>query len=250
MKNKSKILSLTNSNSLREITSNGIGKMMDESIRDVSISANGTIWAITLDPNATEKDAGGGPVKYKEPSAKKWKSIDSGGAVKIDGGPKGSKAFIINNKGEVWQLEVGKDPIQLSGEDFAREISVGADGTIWVISHEAVHGGGSIQYLEENHWVKVPSEIGGTKITGAPKGTALIVNVDGMIAQIDKNGHHEQLTGDNFAKEISVAPDGATWIISNEPHEDGGNKVSFQTKPGTAWQDVDGGATILDAGFA
>ncbi|WP_375580418.1 hypothetical protein ABWH96_05110 [Marivirga tractuosa] len=59
MKNKSKILSLTNNNSVREITPDGVGKTMDESIRDLSISANGTIWAIILDQNATEKDSGG-----------------------------------------------------------------------------------------------------------------------------------------------------------------------------------------------
>jgi len=250
MKNKSKILTLTNTNSIREITPNGIGKITDESIRDLSISADGTIWAITLDPNATEKDSGGGPVKYKKPSVKKWNSIDSGGAIKIDGGPKGSKAFTINNRGEVWQLEIGKDPVQLSADGFAKEISAGADGTVWVISQEGIHGGGNIHYLEEGHWTKVPSEMGAVKITGTPEGKALIINSDGIIAQLEKDGKHEQLTGENFAKEISVAPDGATWIISNEPHEDGGNKVSFQTKPGMAWQDVDGGATILDAGFA
>lgn len=250
MKNKSKILSITNSNSVREISSDGVGKIIDESIRDLSISANGTIWAIILDQDADEKNSGGGPVRYKEPSSKKWNSIESGGAIKIDGGPQGSQAYIINNRGEVWILEIDKKPVKLSGEGFAKEISAGADGTVWIISQEGIHGGGSIQYLMKDHWVKVPSEMGGVKITGTPDGKALIINTDGMIAQLEKDGKHEQLTGHDFAKEISVAPDGATWIVTNEPHEDGGNKVSFQTKPGMAWQDVDGGATILDAGFA
>jgi len=250
MKNKSKILSITNNNSVREISSDGVGKIIDQSVRDLSISANGTMWAIMLDQNAEEKNAGGGPVVYKEPSAKKWNSIDSGGAIKIDGGPKGSKAYIINNRGEVWQLEIGEKPIQLSAEGFGKEISAGADGTVWVISQEGMHGGGSIHYLTDGQWVAVPSEMGAVKITGTPDGKAMIINTDGMIAQLEKDGKHEQITGDGFAREISVAPDGATWIISNEPHEDGGNKVSFQTKPGMAWLDVDGGATILDAGFA
>ncbi|WMN12612.1 hypothetical protein QYS49_34075 [Marivirga salinae] len=250
MKKKSKILSLTNKNTLREITQDGIGKTSNESIRDVSISANGTLWAIMLDPNASEKDAGGGPVKYKGPTDKKWKSIESGGAIKIDGGPKGSKAYIINNKGEVWQLEIEKKPIQLSGEGFAKEISAGADGTVWVISQEGTHGGASIQYLKDDQWIRVPSELGAIKISGTPKGEALIINSDGIVSTIDKNGLAEQMTGENFAKEISIDPDGVIWIVSNDPHEDGGNKVSYQIKSGEAWQDVDGGATILDAGFA
>lgn len=251
MSKQSTILSLTTANSIRTINPQGVGKETEENIRDVSISANGTMWAVTIDPLATEKEAGGGGVvKYKEPKGKKWITMESGGATKIDGGPSGSKAYIINNKGEVWQLEIGKEPKPLAGKGFAREISAGADGTVWVISNEPVHGGGLVQYYEDEHWVKVPDEVGGNKITGTPDGKALIVNVNGMIASVSKNGDFEQMTGDGFAKEVSVAPDGSIWIISNEPSQGGGNKVSYQPAGGGAWQDVEGGAVILDAGFA
>lgn len=251
MSKKSSILSLTSSNTLRTISHDGVSKSSEENIRDISVSANGTLWAITIDPLATEQQAGGGGlVKYKKPKSNKWEALESGGATKIDGGPKGAKAYTINNKGEVWQLEIGKKPKQLSGDGFAREISAGADGTVWIISNEAVHGGGSVQYLEGEHWVKVPGEIGGNKITGTPEGQALVVNIDGMIATISKDGSTEQKTGDGFAKEVSMAPDGTTWVITNEPSEDGGNKVIYQPAEGGAWQDVEGGAMILDAGFA
>lgn len=251
MSKQSTILSLTTTHVVRTITPQGVSKEIEENIRDISISANGTMWAVTIDPLATEKEAGGGGVvKYKEPKGKKWITMESGGATKIDGGPSGSKAYIINNKGEVWQLEIKKEPKQLAGAGFAREISAGADGTVWVISNEPVHGGGLIQYLENDHWIKVPGEIGGNKITGTPDGKALIVNVNGMIAKVTKEGGFEQMTGDGFAKEVSVAPDSSIWIISNEPSQDGGNKVSYQPAEGGAWQDIEGGAVILDAGFA
>jgi len=252
MSKQSSILSLNASNSVRTISPKGVGKVTDENVRDLSVSANGTLWAVTIDPNATEEEAGGGGVvKYKKPKGKKWEAIESGGAVKIDGGPSGSKAYTINNKGEVWQLEISKKPKQLAGEDFAREISAGADGTVWVVSNEPIHGGGMVQYLnEEDQWIKVPVEIGAAKITGTPDGKALIVGVNGILGSLTKDGYYEQITGEGFAKEVSVAPDGSTWIISNEPSEDGGNKVSYQSADGGAWQDVEGGAVILDAGFA
>ncbi|MEL7001435.1 MAG: hypothetical protein AAFN93_01740 [Bacteroidota bacterium] len=145
---------------------------------------------------------------------------------------------------------MGKKPRLLAGEGFAREISAGADGTVWVISNEPVHGGGLVQYLDGDHWVQVPGEIGGNKVTATPDGKALVVNSGGMIALVAKDGSFEQKTGDGFAKEVSVAPDGSTWVITNEPSEDGGNKVIFRSEEGKAWQDIEGGAVILDAGFA
>lgn len=251
MSKKSFILSLTSANTVRTISQEGFSEETEENIRDLSVSADGTMWMIAIDPLATEEQAGGGGiVKYRKPKAKKWEMLESGGATKIDGAPKGSKAYMINNKGEVWQLEISKKPKQLAGEGFAREISTGADGTVWVISNEPVHGGGLVQYLDDDgNWMKVPGEIGGNKVTGAPDGKALIVNIDGMIASVSKSGTFEQKTGDGFAREVSVAPDGSTWIISYEPAQDGGNKVAFQPAEGQPWQDIEGGAVVLDAGF-
>lgn len=246
------IWSLTAAGKLRSLSPAGTGEATEENIRDLSISGDGTIWAVTYTPLATEQEAGGGAaVKYKKKGGKKWKPFNVGGAVKIDGGPSGTKAFMVNNKGEVWQLDVGKAPKQLAGENFAREISAGADGTVWVVSNLPVHGGGLIQYLgADGHWVKVPGETGGSKVCGTSKGTALVVNIDGMVGELGKDGGFEQKTGNGFAREISVSPDGAIWVISNDPDESGGNKVAFQPAKGGAWQDVAGGAVVVDAGYA
>ncbi|UII19083.1 hypothetical protein [Fulvivirga ligni] len=237
---------------MRSIDENGAGKADHDHVRDVSLSANGTQWAVFIEPTTTAEAAGdGGVIKYKKAKSKKWEVFEGVGGVKIDGGPSGSTAYVINNKGEIYQLDVGKDPKMLAGQGFAREISAGADGTVWVITNSPTHGGGEVHYLKgSEQWQKVPGEMGGMKISGKPDGSALIINNDGVLGMITTDGSYEQLTGQGFAREISVAPDGSTWIISNEPADDGGNIVSYQSSEGGAWKDVEGGAIILDAGFA
>lgn len=251
MNKKSIVWSKTAQNSIRTLSLDGSGDEIEENVRDISVSADGTVWIVTNDPVEGSGDTGGGAIKFKKPKGKKWETVADNGAAKIDGGPKGAVAYAISGKGEVIRVDTKGGTTTLAGEDFAREVSVGADGTAWVISNQAIHGGGAVHYLnDDDHWVRIPAEYGAQKVTATPDGRAYIIDTHGILSIVSKEGEIEQKSGEGFAKEISVAPDGSLWVITNEPVEGGGNLVICQAKEGEPWQEVEGGALLLDAGFA
>ena len=76
-------------------------------------------------------------------------------------------AWTINSKGEVWTIhkEGGGELYSPANVNFAQEITVGADGTVWIISTELQphQAGNIIKWLKypdkkELGWVKIPSD--------------------------------------------------------------------------------------------
>ncbi|MDB9311617.1 PA14 domain-containing protein [Spirulina sp. CS-785/01] len=114
----------------------------------------------------------------------------------------------------------------------AHDISIGADGSIWVIGSDRTSGGYSIHQWTGNDWRRVPG--GATQIAVASDGTPWVVNSSGNIYK--RNGNQWQIMPGQ-AKDISIGADGSVWSISEAPTSSGKN---IQRWDGQNWQTVRG----------
>lgn len=233
---------------IAELTSEGPGEVHEVNASDLSIGADGTVWIISAEaPDNDGEDLSGSLIKYKK-DGEDWKVLKGNGATRIEGGPEGAKAYIVDGDGAVKSVDVDGKVELLSDTSFAREVSISANGTLWAISDDGVFGGAAVYVNDGSGWTQLPEEITATKIGGGPKGhIAYITNAFGQLSKIDKDGNYEQLTGEGFAREVSVDTNGNVWIVTYDADEDGGNTVCFQMDGEGAWTDVDGGGMRIDA---
>ena len=119
----------------------------------------------------------------------------------------------------------------------ANDISVGADGSIWVIGATPVAGGYNIHRWTGNSWQRVDG--GATEIAVAPDGTPWVVNDQGNIYRRVGN-QWQQLPG--LAKDISIGADGSVWIVGTNPS---GNGYGIYHWDGQSWQEVGGAAVRI-----
>lgn len=175
-------------------------KAIPETGTDLAIAANGATWIVGS--NAT---AGGFGVRRSFDGMKKWE--DAPGGLSRIAISAGGQAWGINDKGVIfsysagWQAMLGKT---------AKDISVGADGSVWIIGDEPVAGGFAIYRLasDKSGWTKIDG--GGVRIAVTPYGNPWVVNDAGDIyARI--NGKWTKKPGS--AKDIAIGPSGAVWVV-------------------------------------
>jgi streptogramin lyase len=118
----------------------------------------------------------------------------------------------------------------------ARDIGVGADGTVWVIGTNAVPGGYPIYRRTNNAWVNVPG--GAERIAVDPQGNAWLVNSTQTIFHFDGS---KWATVAGAARDIGVGANGTVWIIGNNA-EAGGYGIYRSTDQGTNWTKIPGSA--------
>jgi hypothetical protein len=127
---------------------------------DISVGANGAVWIIGTDTVA------GGHSIYRW-TGTHW--AGSGGAVKVAVGPDGSP-WVINSAHHVSHL-TRTGWTTLPGT--ATDISVGANGGVWIIGTDTVAGGHSIYRWTGTRWAAPPG--GAVSIAVAPNGVPLII---------------------------------------------------------------------------
>lgn len=167
-----------------------------------------------------------------------------------------SPACAVNKGGEVFSLSkpdaTGESAFRsLSGLKFARDIAVGSDGTVWVVSNKKLPGGYAICYLADarwNRWVEIKEPISATKIAVRHDGTAVVVNEGGTIWAISRpNAAGEasggQLSEAGFAQEISVGPKGSIWAIGRKERK-GGFAIYYCAK-GKPWVELQSPAAAV-----
>jgi hypothetical protein len=118
----------------------------------------------------------------------------------------------------------------------ARDVGIGADGSVWVIGTNPVPGGYAIWRRVNNAWVNVPG--GAERIAVDPQGNAWVVNNSQTIFRFDGT---KWVTVSGAARDIGVGANGTVWIIGNTA-EAGGYSIHRSTDQGSTWTKVPGSA--------
>lgn len=135
----------------------GIWEQLHGDTRDIGIGADGSVWVT----------AGGGTYKW---NGLGWDRF-GGSGVRIDVDPNGLP-WIIDHTDDIYQL-VGGRWIERPGS--ARDIGIGADGSVWIIGQRSDSGGHGIYRWTNESWYRV----------------------------------------DGSSRQISVGPDGLPWTVSS-----------------------------------
>jgi len=138
---------------------------------DIAVGGNGQVYVVSK-----EARAGGYAVSYLKNG--QWLDVPGRGATKIAVTPQGIP-WAVDNAGKVLRLAAGGfEEVTGSG----RDIAVGNDGMIYVISNVAVSGGYSIQKWMGSCWVQVSG--GGVAISSnGANGGPVVINDQGKIFQ-------------------------------------------------------------------
>ncbi|MCA1558403.1 MAG: hypothetical protein LC731_07685, partial [Acidobacteria bacterium] len=79
--------------------------------------------------------------------------------------------FTVNSKGEVWLVypQGGGALLSPPGENFAQDISVGPDGTVWIISNQSRPGGAAVMWWTgaNQNWDTIPAPAAAMAVSGA-----------------------------------------------------------------------------------
>ncbi len=126
--------------------------------------------------------------------------------------------------------------VQLS-EETAKDIGIGADGSVWIVGTNPVSGGYGIYKWDGENWEGVDG--GAVRIDVDPQGNPWIVNDNGYIFRRVDNSW-VQLFG--AAKDIGIGADGSVWIVGTNPVSGGYGIYKWD---GKNWKVVDGGAVQI-----
>lgn len=171
-----------------------------------------------------------------------------------------SSAFIVDSSYAVQKVSSTGQATSKSEENFALNVSVGADGSVWVVSTDAGiadRGGNLLKRLAKGakDWTTVMIEGGVeiTKVSGDAAGNAYVIDGDTHeILHISASG---KIIADYTNKEpfleVSAAfsdtnpSSNQIWAIGANPLENLGNPVYYMTDPKKEWQSRGVGAQDL-----
>lgn len=211
---------------------------VEEFAFDIGVGADGSVWVIT----AEARPGGAVPAWLEDPATKSWHQLAApAAAARVAVGPDGT-AYTVNSKGEVWTLhkEGGGDLLSPPNQEFASDIGVGADGTVWVITTEDRRGGNVPAWLEDastRSWRPLAPPAAADRIAVAPDGTALTVNSFGEVWTLHQQGGGELLSpaNEDFAMDIGIGASGVPWVITTEPREGGNVPAWLENAAAKTW---------------
>src|SRR5262249_50595444 len=163
-----------------------------------------------------------------------WVEVDGGG-VRISVGGDGTP-WVVNSSGAIFRRQ-GDQWEQLPG--LATDIAAMDKTLAWVIGTNPVgtaHDFGIFRWAEDIHsWVEVDG--GGVGISVGGDGTPWVVNSSGAIFK-RPGDQWEQLPG--LAKDIGVSFDGSVWVIGTNPVGTANDFGVFRWD-GSDWEEAAGG---------
>jgi len=118
--------------------------------------------------------------------------------------------------------------------ETAKDIGIGANGSVWIIGTNPVIGGYGIYRWDKENWEVVDG--GAVRIDVDPNGNPWIVKDNGSIYK-RVGDSWEQLFG--TAKDIGIGANGSVWIIGTNTVSGG---YGIYRWDGKNWEGVDGGA--------
>jgi hypothetical protein len=147
--------------------------------RDIDIGRDGSVYII-----GAAASAWGGGYQIWKWNGTGWNLLD-GGAEKIAVSPSGV-AWVVNSRGEIfrrnssgtgWNLMPAFDTGIDGTPGRARDIDIGANGSVFIIGTLTTSGGYKIyEWYEEIESRWYPVNGGATKITVSPEGVPWIIN--------------------------------------------------------------------------
>lgn len=133
---------------------------------DICAGLDGSVWVIS-----TESSEAGNVMKSYDQGTKVWTSLPTPANTTNMAVGKGGELYTVNVIGEVWLRypQGGHVHISPEGVDFADEISIGADGTVWITGVEPREGGQVVMWWSGMNeiWNTVPAPAAAVKIAGA-----------------------------------------------------------------------------------
>jgi hypothetical protein len=188
------------------------------SISDISIGANGSVWAIGTNPVY-----GGNGIYQWDAATWTWNAVD-GGAVRIAVDPSGNP-WVVNKFGNIFR-RAGSAWQQVSGS--ARDIAIGGNGYVWIVGWTPSDGyicrpgpcDGGIYLYNGLGWQQIPGLANRIAVDG--QGIPWVVTTSGAISQwvgFDLAGNHwQQMPGS--ATDIVIGGEPISqrmpWVIGSD----------------------------------
>jgi Tectonin domain len=154
---------------------------------------------------------------------------------------------------EAWLRQPTTVPRSASGwgsplPGLGTDISVGADGSVWLLGTNHVGGAGDFGVFKWNgtNWDGIGG--GGVRIAVGPDGQPWLVNAAGQIFHHQGNSWGNPLPGGG--RNISVGADGSVWLIGNNIVAGGPGIFDYGIYKwnGSNWDPQDGGGVAIAVG--
>ncbi|MCX6180867.1 MAG: M12 family metallopeptidase [Bacteroidetes bacterium] len=198
-------------------------------VSDVGVGKDGSVWVLS---NIAE--AGGyGIYKYNGYSFNKI----AGGAVAIDVDPNGNP-WVVNSAGSIFRGTPQGAWTLMPGS--AKDISVGADGSVYMVGTDVYRGGNGIYKFDGAYWVRQTGV--GVRISVDNQGSPWIINDMGTVWRL-ANGTWTNMAAS--ATDIGCGADGSTFITTKTAVNGGYTIQKFRDN---GWMKYSGGAYRVDVG--
>ena len=145
--------------------------------------------------------------------------------------------WLITNQYQVFACKSDGTTQSMSNTDFAMEIAVSEDGTVWVLSTEPdPDGGGAKIYWSngDNNWneINTPEE-GGVQIAGGTGSNCYYLNASSHIYELQTDGTATKIYDQNYVVEMDYGG-GYIWALIDESNN--GQIGLYYSKAGSSLQ--------------
>lgn len=173
---------------------------------DVAVGGDNSLWVV-----GTDSIRGGGGVFRYQAGSDSWTRISNyHGAARITADPAGNP-WIVDANNYIYRWDSNSATF-VKLPDAANDISVSANGKVWIIGIAAVGGGYDIRYwnADKNAWTTIPG--GAVRICADPKGNPWVINSNNDIFYW--SGSWAQIGGKGF--DIGCGADGSVWLVGTD----------------------------------
>jgi len=150
-------------------------------------------------------------------------------------------AYFVQENGGMFYITTNSERKNMPGR--GKDISVGADGTVYCIGGRAVPGGHGIWKWAGKQWEKVKGR-GARRIAVGPNGNPWIVTDKNEIFKQNVSGGWKRVEGQ--ASAIAVGPEGSVMVLGVKESK-GGFSVKKLGSDGQ-WHVITNGATEMSIG--
>ncbi|MBP6827387.1 MAG: hypothetical protein KA165_12565 [Saprospiraceae bacterium] len=221
-------------NGLSQISISGSGSAIDNTgswqlmpglATDIGIGADGSVWIVS-------NEASGTGFLIKKWNAGSWITVD-GDAVRIAVDKQGNP-WVINNLDQIYRrVNNSWQSVNVN----AKDIGIGADGSVWIVTTDELGAGYTIKKWNGSGWTLASGEA--LRISVDHQGFPWVVNSYGSIYRL---GYAGWILLPGHAKDIGVGADGTAWMISDEAF---GSDFTIKRWNGMSWEKFDGQAVAI-----